>query len=414
MTGSPQTLINPNALPVDPKTCKPVYPHQYLKVNTIFGVARANGLRTAWSDKHPAYEILNGPSGKGVQDLFTPEINSNAIGYSGGIDWTGDNLATQQYDSYKVQSVINEIDGYDHSRTNRVGVPAIFGMTFQTISTAQKLPTSQGQPGSYLPGTNTPGPVLQRALDYVNTKIGLIVQELRYRGLLNQSAIIISAKHGQSPIDPNALTRIDDGTITDGINTDWKAQNPGAGDLVVGGTNDDALQLYLSDRSSPALRFVRHWLLSHLATGNTINGGSRTLESSGLARVYVGRAAARYFGVPESDPRHPDVWGVVQHGVVYTGKKGKIAEHGGAATDDRHVPILVYAPDVTRSPDTVSRDVETVQIAPTILKLLVSIRSRSRPCSTRARACCQGYRGWGPGHLKSGVAAVELPPLAAS
>ena len=36
------------------------------------------GLRTAWSDKHPAYEILNGPSGTGVQDLFTPEINSVA------------------------------------------------------------------------------------------------------------------------------------------------------------------------------------------------------------------------------------------------------------------------------------------------------------------------------------------------
>jgi len=30
------------------------------------------------SDKHPAYEILNGPSGTGVQDMFTPEINSDA------------------------------------------------------------------------------------------------------------------------------------------------------------------------------------------------------------------------------------------------------------------------------------------------------------------------------------------------
>ncbi len=370
LTGSPQTLISPKGLPVDPKTCRPVYPHQYLKVNTIFNVARANGLRTAWSDKHPAYEILNGPSGNGVQDLFTPEINSNAIGYAGGIDWTGDNLATQQYDSYKVQSVINEIDGYDHSASNRVGVPAIFGMNFQTVSTAQKLPASQGWPGGYLPGTDTPGPVLQGALDYVNAKLGLVVQELRHRGLLSQFAIIISAKHGQSPIDPNSLTRIDDGTITDGINADWKAQNPGAGDLVVGGTNDDALQLYLSDRSPRAQQFVRHWLLSHPATGNTLSGGSRTLDSSGLARVFVGRAAARYFGVPESDPRHPDVWGVVQHGVVYTGKKGKIAEHGGAAADDRHVPILVVAPGVTRAPGQVSRDVETTQIAPTILKLL--------------------------------------------
>jgi len=54
MTGNPATLIDTTQLPVDPATCKPVFPHQYLKVNTIFEVARAAGLRTAWSDKHPA------------------------------------------------------------------------------------------------------------------------------------------------------------------------------------------------------------------------------------------------------------------------------------------------------------------------------------------------------------------------
>ena len=47
-------------------------------MNTVFDVAGRAGLRTAWSDKHPAYEILNGPRGTGIQDLFTPEINSVA------------------------------------------------------------------------------------------------------------------------------------------------------------------------------------------------------------------------------------------------------------------------------------------------------------------------------------------------
>ena len=32
----------------------------------------------------------------------------------------------------------------------------------------------------------------------------------------HSTAIIISAKHGQSPLDPNQLTRIDDGPIIDG------------------------------------------------------------------------------------------------------------------------------------------------------------------------------------------------------
>src|SRR5262249_5540878 len=113
---------------------------------------RTHGRRTAWSDKHPAYQVLSGPSGTGVQDFFTPEINSVALGFPPGNDWTTDNAATMQYDSYKVQAVLNEIDGFNHSRTHHVGVPAIFGMNFQTVSTAEKLPTSDGLTGGDPPG----------------------------------------------------------------------------------------------------------------------------------------------------------------------------------------------------------------------------------------------------------------------
>ncbi len=63
----------------------------------MFEVARQAGLRTAWSDKHPAYEILNGPSGTGIEDLFTPEINS--VADAAGDDWTTDNALTAEYDS---------------------------------------------------------------------------------------------------------------------------------------------------------------------------------------------------------------------------------------------------------------------------------------------------------------------------
>ncbi len=75
MTAQPQSLLNPAALPVNPQTCKPIYPHEYLEVNTIFEVAHDHGLRTAWSDKHPAYEALEGPAGNSIDDLFTPEID---------------------------------------------------------------------------------------------------------------------------------------------------------------------------------------------------------------------------------------------------------------------------------------------------------------------------------------------------
>ncbi len=369
MTGTPQTLIDPAQLPVSPQTCKPIYPHQYLKVNTIFQVAHDRGLRTAWSDKHAAYEILSGRSGTGIDDLFAPEINSEAIGYPPGEDWTKDNQATMQYDSYKVQAIINEIDGYDHSRAVKVGVPAIFGMNFQTVSTAEKLPTSDGLTGGYLPGTNDPGPLLQRALNYINDKLTGMVNELRAQGVADSTAIIISAKHGQSPQNPNDLTRIDDGPIVAGINAAWSSAHPGAAPLVAANTDDDAMLLWLSDRSPEATSFVKGYLLANPATGNTASGGSRTLQSSGLARIYAGADAARFFGVPPSDPRHPDVLGVVQHGVVYTGGKGKIAEHGGADPEDRDVPLTVYAPSAV-APNVVSQPVETTQIAPTILRLL--------------------------------------------
>jgi arylsulfatase A-like enzyme len=265
--------------------------------------------------------------------------------------------------------VLNEIDGYDHGGAQLVGVPAIFGMNFQTVSTAEKLPSSDGLTGGYLSGTRTPGPLLQRALAFVDSKLAAMVDELRAQGLADSTAIIVSAKHGQSPQNPDLLTRIDDGPIIAGIDAAWQAKHHGQPALVAAATDDDAIMMWLSNRSQDAARFVANWLMSHSATGDTVTGALRTLPSSGLVKVYAGAAAARYFGVPVTDPRHPDVWGTVQHGVVYTGGTGKIAEHGGAGPEDRDVPIVVYAPGVVSS-RVVDAPVETTSVAPTVLRLL--------------------------------------------
>jgi Type I phosphodiesterase / nucleotide pyrophosphatase len=370
MTGNPDTVIDPSQLPVDPVTCQPVYPHSYLKVNTIFEVARAAGLRTAWTDKHPAYEILNGPSGTGVQDLFTPEINSEGLVEGSGTEWTGDNALTEQYDSYKVQSVVNEINGFDHSGATAVGTPGIFGMNFQTVSTAEKLPTSDGLTGGYLADGVTPGPLLSRALDYVNGKVGEMLAAIKARHLEQSTVVILSAKHGQSPDTPSALTRIPDGPIVEELDKAWKEANPSdATPLVAFSVDDDGMLMWLNDRSHEATEFAKDFLLGHSGTGNDIEGNPKPYTSSGLAKVFAGRAAARYFDVPDGDPRVPDVFGISQYGVVYTGKQGKIAEHGGANPQDRGVPLVVSGAPVDSHG---MRDgwVETTQIAPTILKLL--------------------------------------------
>ena len=370
MTGNPATVIDPAQLPVDPLTCQPVYPQNYIKVNTVFEVLRTAHLRTAWSDKHPAYTILNGPSGLGVQDLFTPEINSNAPKVGDSNDWTTDNALTMQYDSYKVQAVINEINGYDHSGEHYVGTPALFGMNFQTVSTAQKLPTSDGLQGGYEANGVTPGPLLRRALNFINEKVGAFVVAIRSRGLQGTTAIILSAKHGQSPTVPSALTRIDDGAIISALDSAWAAKNPSATQpLVAFAVDDDAMLMWLNDRSPAATDFAKRFLLGHDGVGNGINGNPKAFTSSGLRVVYAGAEAAHFFKVQVGDPRVPDVFGIAQYGTVFTSKQSKIAEHGGANPQDRDVPLVVAGAPIGLH-GKVSGAVETTQIAPTILQLL--------------------------------------------
>jgi hypothetical protein len=108
---------------------------------------------------------------------------------------------------------VNEIDGWNHGRTAHVGVPAIFGMNFQSVSTGEKLPTSPiggtDRLGGYVrhDGRWVPGPVLRDALAFVDRSVGRMVAELGHRHLLGETAIILSAKHGQSPIETSHRRR---------------------------------------------------------------------------------------------------------------------------------------------------------------------------------------------------------------
>jgi arylsulfatase A-like enzyme len=68
--------IDPSLLPIDPTTNQVVYPNQFLQTNTIFDVAHDAGLYTAFSDKHPAYQIANGTNPGAINDFYAPEINS--------------------------------------------------------------------------------------------------------------------------------------------------------------------------------------------------------------------------------------------------------------------------------------------------------------------------------------------------
>jgi hypothetical protein len=72
--------------------------------------------------------------------------------------------------------------------------------------------------------------------------------------------------------------------------------------------------------------------------------------------------------LPPDDPRTPDIIVTPNVGVIYTGSAAKQEEHGGFAHDDTNVMLLVSHPDYKAR--TVYSEVGTLQVAPTILKVL--------------------------------------------
>src|ERR1019366_3672537 len=208
--------IDPNKLPRGRNQqgqCVPVYPHSALKTNTIFEVVKNRGGRTAWADKHPASDLVNGPSGTGVDDLYTPEITN-----VGGFDATVSVDCTVVNDQKKVSAIINEIHGRNHDGSATAPVPTVFGMNFQAVSVGQKLAkdnsdgscttsSHSGLAGGYLDGAGTPSKVLAYGLQKTDEALGSMIQALKRQGIYNSTLFIVSAKHGQSPINPAKVNK---------------------------------------------------------------------------------------------------------------------------------------------------------------------------------------------------------------
>ncbi len=227
--------IDPAKLPRDPfNHCKPVYPWNFVRTNTIFGVIHQAGGYTAWSDKHPAYSSVAGPgNGGNLDDYYSPEINSAPINLSVTLpdgtscnplpdqtavsasdDYTKSFKNIQCYDTLKVNAILNQINGKTHDGSKRAPVPGIFGMNFQAVSVGQKLiekslNTLPNPPGSvkggYLDNAGTPSPFLLSEIGFVDASIGKMVAALQNSGEYKSTLIVITAKHGQSPVDSEPL-----------------------------------------------------------------------------------------------------------------------------------------------------------------------------------------------------------------
>ena len=377
-----------------PTPCAPVFPWNFIRTNTIYGVIHAAGGYTAWSDKHAVYAAVSGPTGtsipSNVDDYYSPEVNSNQIPLPGvttagtnfncggiaasGNDWTTDFQAIQCYDQLKVNAVVNWINGKTHLGGSNAPVPVIFGMNFQAVSVGEKLIES-GVYGGYQDAAGTPTLKLLSEIEFVDGAIGQMVEALQDEHLLDSTTIIITAKHGQSPIDPKRFFPIPGPSGTNGTSPAnlRVAQNliPAVEVAGPGPTEDDISQLWLSPGNTTAT--------NTLTAVGVLEANAKT---AGIGEIFYSTSLETMFnapGVPTvngpccallagGDPRTPDIIVAPNVGVVYTGSSKKQAEHGGFAHDDTNVMLLVSNPDFQAR--TVDSFVETMQVAPTILAIL--------------------------------------------
>ncbi|VTU46336.1 Type I phosphodiesterase / nucleotide pyrophosphatase (plasmid) [Variovorax sp. SRS16] len=363
--------INPDnlALRKTASGCEQVWPHQYMKngTNTIFEVIHEAGMRTAWSDKHPAYEILNGPSGRGLDELYAPEINSTSLqanGYPGApaaADWTTDPTYTRTYDGLKVQVVLNWINGLDQTGTKKVGVPAIFGMNFQAVSVGQKvtlaMESGSAARGGYLDANATPTLPLKQSLDFVDASLGQMYEALESRHLLNSTLFVVGAKHGQSPIDVTTLHMLKGSTnpyATADV-TDPATLLSNGGVPVAQETADDVSLLWLQSHGDAAKAVS-------ILSADQANGNSTRIQT-----LYHDGALKSMWGDPAGG-RVPDIIIQPVPGTIYSKSAAKQSEHGGFAADDTNTLLVVSNPRLEGK--RIDTPVTNMQVAPTILRAL--------------------------------------------
>jgi Type I phosphodiesterase / nucleotide pyrophosphatase len=366
--------IDPKKLARDPQAgCAPVWPWNFIRTNTLFGVIHAAGGYTAWIDKHPSYSFVGGPGGTGLDDYYSPEVSSTVVPLPGvktlegtscdpirdtlGLSaWNASFENIQCYDAIKVYALLNQIAGKTHSGKPAV-VPAVFGMNFQSVYVGQSVNEAGVAAGGYRNAAALPSGELVQEIEYVDTSIGEIVNALKNAGIYDDTLLIITAKHGESPIDPSRY-------VADGTNTPATL----LGSLIpfsesplnatgIGATEDDVSVLWLKK-------------------GVSVPGAVKMLENQaaaiGLGEIYYGPSLALNYNLggldPGQDPRSPDIIVTPNVGVTYSGSTSMIGDHGGFAHDDTNVMLLVANPSFTAR--TVATITATRQVAPTIVKVL--------------------------------------------
>ena len=373
--GVSQNVIDPTKLPrgLDSHgNCVAVFPHNAMKSNTIFEVVKASGGHTAWSDKHPAYDIVNGPSGKGVDDLYTPEITN-----VGGLDNTHSVVCTVENDQKKVQAVINEINGLSHDGRKAPGTPEVFGMNFQAVSVGQKLakdnfdnsciddtnPSLNQQPGGYTDGAGTPSAVLAYGLQQTDQALASMIVALKNQGIFDSTLFIVTSKHGQSPINPVKVNK--PGHFADLVASLPDGKTNPAAIAITNAANCPTGPCGFVQDDDIALLWLQGQNIPNQQVADYLNTNANALF---IDEVLGGAELNLKFNDPTKDNRTPDIIVQPVYGTIYTTSSSKNQEHGGFSFGDTNVGLIVSNPAINAK--VVKTPVVTSQVAPSLLHAL--------------------------------------------
>src|SRR5208337_9633 len=158
-------------------------------------------------------------------------------------------------------------------------------MNFQSVSVGQKL-VEGSTIGGYLDAFGTPSSSLLSEIEFVDGSIGKMVAELKNKGLYNSTLIIITAKHGQSPININTLLL---------ITRDNSTLNSPAG--VLGNLPAQSIEVDVS----------LIWLTYQTQTEAAVKMLQSNLGTTGGGEVFSGNALKLMFNDPLTDSRTPDI-----------------------------------------------------------------------------------------------------------
>ena len=249
-------------------------------------------------------------------------------------------------------------------------------MNFQAVSVGQKLAHDKAdpscnqadgnalhlKPGGYVDGAGTPSEVLAYGLRKTDEALGSMIDALKAEGLDESTLFIVSAKHGQSPINPAKVNK-------PGHFADLVATLPDAG------TNPGAIAIANANACSiGSCGFVQDddialiWLEHQNQTKQVRDYLDTNAVALFIDEVMAGDELQLKFNDPATDSRTPDVIVQPVYGTTYTGSKKKNAEHGGFSFGDTNVGLIVSRPGLDAR--VVKTPVLTSQVAPTILQVL--------------------------------------------